>query len=307
MSSVWRIALLTAVAATASCRSAEETRKAEAAELSAREQRLEARLTRVAADSSEKNPVAVWIMPPDLREISGLALTADGRLLAHDDEIGKVYEIDPRRGIILKSFMLGNGPRADFEGIAVADSDMYLIASNGVLLEFREGPNGARVPYTVHDTRLGKECEFEGVEFQRDSAWLVLPCKTVHTKRLRDQLVLYRWRVAASASRRLSMLTVPLDRVVGDTGWKTFRPSDIAIEPATGNYVMVSALEKGLVEITPGGEVIRAERLPGKHHQAEGVAITRDGILMISDEAATTPATITLYRWQRMEAGDSSL
>jgi hypothetical protein len=43
---------------------------------------------------------------------------------------------------------------------------------------------------------------------------------------------------------------------------------------------------------------VRSEEIPGEHRQPEGVAITRDGILLISDEANVKPAVITLYRWR---------
>jgi hypothetical protein len=42
---------------------------------------------------------------------------------------------------------------------------------------------------------------------------------------------------------------------------------------------------------------VRATPLPGKHGQAEGVALSPDGILIVSDEATKRSATLTLYRW----------
>ena len=61
--------------------------------------------------------------------------------------------------------------------------------------------------------------------------------------------------------------------------------------------MLVAAQEKALIEITPSGELVRAIPLPGKHGQAEGVALTPDGILIVGDEATNRPATLTLYRW----------
>jgi uncharacterized protein YjiK len=273
--------------------------------LTEREHQLDARLAQVDRTGSN-DPVGMWIMPEELREISGIALTADGRVLAHDDEIGKVYEIDPKRGVILKRFQLGKGLRGDFEGITVAGADIYMMLSNGVLYQFREGADGSRVPYTIHDTKLGHECEFEGVAYERDSAWLLMPCKNVKTKSLRDQLVIYRWRIGITDSARLSMLSIPMTEAIGPNAWKTFKPTDITIDPFSGNYVMVAGPEKALVEMTPGGEVLRSEPLPGRHRQAEGVAITRDSLLMISDEATTSPAAITLYRWRTSGNGAPS-
>ena len=287
-------------AALSACGSKGQSR-AEKKALESRAARVEARLAKADEQQETTEPVAKWIMPSELREISGLALTADGRLLAHDDEFSRVFEVDPRRGVIVKTFTLGKGLKGDFEGITTAGQDVYMTLSNGMLYRFREGANGASVPFTKYDTRLGKECEFEGVAYEKDSARLVLPCKQVKGKAFDEELVIYRWRIGSTDSAGLTMITVPLGEVIGDNKWKKFRPSDITIDPATGNYVLISSLEKGIVEMKPDGTVLSSRPLPGKHHQAEGVAITSDNILIISDEAASKPAAITLYRWQRSE------
>lgn len=305
MMKVRHAVLIAGIVAAQSACSSEAKSKEEMKALESRATRLEARLAKADEQGSSTAPVAMWIMPSELREISGIALTADGRLLAHDDELSRVYEIDPRRGVIVKTFTVGKGLKGDFEGITIAGSDIYMVLSNGMLYRFREGANGARVPFTTLDTRLGKECEFEGVAYEPDSARLVLPCKQAKGKKFDEELVIYRWRVGSTDSTGVNMMTVPLGEVIGDNKWKKFRASDMTIDPATGNYVLISSLEKGIVVITPDGDVLSSRPLPGKHHQPEGVAITPDNILIISDEAANKPAAVTLYRWQRSEPGDS--
>jgi uncharacterized protein YjiK len=287
------------------CKSNGEISKAEAAALSAREKRFQDRLAK-AAEENSNDPVALWIMPPALQEISGIALTADGRLFAHNDELARVFEIDPKRGVIKKSFMLGKGLNGDFEGITVVGQDLYMTLSNGLIYKFREGENESTVPYTTVDTRLGKECEFEGIVYEPDSARLVLPCKNVKLKNLDDQMVVYRWKIGSRDTTGLSMVSVPLSEVVGSNEWKKFRPSDITMEPGTGNYVIISSQEKGLIVMTPAGKILRSEPLPAGHPQAEGVAITRDNILIISDEATSKPAAITLYKWNGPDTGATS-
>jgi uncharacterized protein YjiK len=293
------VTLLVSVVASAACR---RTSDADAAERRAiertRHQQFAQRLAQAEASPKKSAPVARWLMPPALKEISGLALTADGRLLTHDDNVGRIFVMDPRSGIILKQFTLGAGVQGDFEAITVAGSDIYLLKSNGSLYRFREGADGAQVPFTFQDTRLGNECEFESMAFEADSAWLVLPCRRVLQKSLKGQLVIYRWRLGGADSTRLSTFTIPLTQVIGSTGWKGFQPSDMTIDLTTGNYVLISSHEKGLVEITPAGVVARAEPLPGEHNQPEGVAITKDNILIVSDEGVREPAAITLYRWR---------
>jgi uncharacterized protein YjiK len=115
---------------------------------------------------------------------------------------------------------------------------------------------------------------------------------------MQDKLVIYRLRLQGRDSTRLTMMTIPLAEVIGSNDWKGFHPSDMTIDPGNGNYVLISSHEKGLVEITPGGLVDRAEPLPGTHNQPEGVAITKDNILIVSDEGSKKPAAITLYRWR---------
>lgn len=299
MKFLFAIATLVATAgATTGCERRGEISEAEAAALASREKRLVARLAAASADTGSGGPLARWVLPSELKEISGLAVTANGSLLAHNDEQGRVFVIDPKRGLVTKQFQLGSGDmRGDFEGIAVNGADIFMVLSNGTIYRFREGADGESVRYTTVDTKLGRECEFEGIAVERGGDIVLLPCKNVGKKSLRDQLVIYRWDLRRGTSQQPSMLTVPLAVLIGPNGWKTLHPSDMAIDPATGNYVMIASLEKALIEITPAGVVVRSQPLPEASEQAEGVAITKDGILIISDEGNRNAATITLYRW----------
>jgi uncharacterized protein YjiK len=202
--------------------------------------------------------------------------------------------------VVIKQFTLGTpAVHADFEGITVANDVLFLLASNGKLYQFAEGSNGSQVEYVVHDTRLRHECEFEGVAFDPTLNALLLACKNVRTKgALRDSLVIYRWELPGGSGSRTSRLTVPLAQLIGSNGWKGLHPSDITIDPVSGNYVLVAAQERALIEISPAGAVVFARPLPASQVHTEGVAITADSILILSDEAGHQPANISLYRWR---------
>lgn len=296
-------ALATCVAVSA-CRQADAARGAriDSTLLAHREARLEGALAAVrdstTTDTTIKGkPLARWIMPKALDELSGVALETNGRLLAEEDENGRIFEIDYRRGIVTKQFRIGSPTiKADLEAIAIVDGEIYVLASNGTLYEFREGADGAHVDYTSHDTRLGKECEFEGLAYDSTLSSLLLACKHVHKKELKNNIVIYRWKLSGGGDR-LSHMTVPLTRILPAIGEKAFHPSDITIDPFTGNYVLIAGIERAIVSITPAGDVVFARKLPGGHDQPESVAITRDSILIIGDEAQRRPAVITLYPW----------
>ena len=278
-----------------------ETPQAKAAQVhaveAARKQTLARRLAVADANRDKPVPVAQWVMPPELREISGLALTARGTVLTHDDNIGRVYEINPETGILIKGFSLAGGVRGDFEAITIAGNDVYLLESKGKIYTFKEGGDAEQVPYSVFDTHVGKECEFESLVYEADSTRLVMVCKKIRGKNEPHELLIYRLPLPLNRST-MSTLRVPIDDVIGSNKWKGFHPSDINIDPSTKNYVIIASREKGLLVITPDGDVVRSEPLPDGHHQPEGVAITSDGILIISDEANVNPAAITLYRWR---------
>lgn len=272
---------------------------ADSARLTSREQDVKKRIAAAASDSEGENPVAMWVLPDVLREISGVALTRDGRILAHNDERSRVFVIDPLKGVIVKQFSVGKkGMTADFEAIAVSGDDFFLLTSNGDVYQFREGDDNAEVPFTKHATSLGKECEFEGLAIDRGTGAFIMACKVIDKKRERDRIRIYRWQAQRGGAPQVSVIDVPLLDARGANDWKNINPSDITIDPKSGNYVLVAGPQKALIEITPAGEVVQSMPVPGKPQQPEGVAITSDGLLVIADEGVARPASITIYPWR---------
>jgi len=283
----------------AGCRETPQAKAAQVHSVEAeRKQTLARRLALADANPTKPVPVAQWIMPPELREISGLALTSRGTVLTHDDNVGRVYEIDPKTGILLKGFSLAGGVRGDFEAITIAGSDVFLMRSNGKIYKFKEGPDGSQVPYTVYDTGLGKECEFESMAYEADSSRLILACKKFLQKKAPKEVLIFHVPLPLGDRSAITAMHIDIKDVIGSNKWTNFHPSDINIDPFTKNYVIVGSKEAGLIEVTPDGEVVRSQPLPGEHRQAEGIAITPDSILLVSDEANVKPPAITLYRWR---------
>jgi uncharacterized protein YjiK len=283
------------------CGDTPQARAAEAKAVGAqRLQELRKRIAAADADPSKSIPVAEWIMPPQLREISGLALTQRGTVLTHDDNVGRISEIDPRTGVLLKSFALSGQQKGDFEAIAIAGQDIYLLESSGKLFKFREGADGTQVPFTVYDTKLGKDCEFESLTYEADSSRLLMACKRLlnQGEEKVKELRIYALPLPLGSQAAMAVISIPIDELRGKNKWKNFHASDMAIDPLTGNYVIIASREKGYVVLTPDGDVVRAEALPGEHRQPEGVAITKDSLFVVSDESNVKPPKITVYRWR---------
>ena len=267
------------------------------ADLKERERKVAERLAdaRSGPGESADAPIARWDLPRSLHEVSGLALTADGRLLAHGDEQARIYEIDYRRGVVVKNFDVGSTPvTGDFEAIAVAGPRIFLVTSDATIYEIAEGASGARVPFRMTRTDVPGCREIESATYDPATTSLVLACKTP-AKGTGDAVRLYQWAVDGQSPAR-ERAAIPFDalRARGFTG-KRFSASDIARRPDNGNFVIVAGPERGYAEITAAGDVVVARVLPKGHPQPEGVAVTADGLLLIADEGGKGDASLTVY------------
>ncbi len=241
-------------------------------------------------------------LPRVLQEISGLATTPDGRLFAHNDERAAVFELDPLTGQVTKSFMLGAmGVRGDFEGIAVAGERFFMLASDGKVLEFREGEPAAGVRFQVHDFRLDRVCEMEGLAVDPTSNTLLLPCKNTRWDGWEDRLIVLSISLDSMELVTEPRINIPLKDLDKRGLGKNFHPSSIEVHPQTGALILVAAREEAMVELTPDGEILATRELKRKDHpQPEGLAFLPDGTLILADEGQGKRGTLTRYaRTQR--------
>jgi uncharacterized protein YjiK len=233
-----------------------------------------------------------------LVEVSGLAVDADGLLFAHQDERAVVFELDRGTGRIVRSFHVGrNGLRGDFEGIATAGNRMFLISSDGTLLEFAAGADDESVEYTRSRIGTRASCrEIEGLEFDATSESLLLACKFTSGRALRGRLLVLRYSLRTMTLDPKPFLSVSLEGLARFGLKPELSPSGIAINPRTGSIVIVAARENLLVELDRAGAFLGIIELRAKvHHQPEGVAFGADGTLYISDEGRSGRATLTVY------------
>lgn len=239
-----------------------------------------------------------WKLPTYLEEISGLAMTRDDRLLAHNDERGVIFEIDYQKGSIVKSFQLSdmkNPVASDFEGIATIDDQIYLVTSSGRLYECREG-TGESVLFNVYTTGVGRDCEIEGLAYDESKRALLLMCKDARSADMEGKLAVYHWSIDEKQLRKNVHTVISVDEFSQHIKGKKFQPSGIERHPMSGNYFIVAARQGAIAEFTPGGQVVAVREFPAQwHRQVEGITFAADGTLIVSDEGAGKRARLTLY------------
>ena len=238
-------------------------------------------------------------LPNRLREVSGLAMLAEDRLLAHDDERGTIVEVDRRDGSMVKDFKLG-GPRGlvadDLEGIAAAEGRLYLVTSSGRLYEFGEGADGETVSYRRYETGVGRSHEIEGLAYDPDRRVLLLVSKNPRNRKQSDQVAIYHWSPDTGRLVEDGHLFIEASAFARRIDSKRFQPSGIELHPVSGNYFIVAARQHAVAEVTPQGEILDVIELKaGRHRQAEGITFASDNTLVIADEGAGKRATLSFY------------
>lgn len=263
-------------------------------------------------------PASQVRLPAELREISGLAVTSDGRVFAHGDEDGTVYEIDPRTGRVTKRFALestGKDPdlgkkrqngrlAGDFEDIAIAGDRFFLVSSNGVLVEFTEAEDGGSATYKAHPTSLDGGCEVEGLTHDPTTASLLLLCKTMRKKSERQRVTVYAWSLAGGALADQPRLTVPWSSLAPVTGGEEFNGSALAMTPGGRSLLMVAGPQRLFAEVGADGEPLRGGTMDKEiHPQPEALAFLPDGTLLVASEGGKGEAILARYSPERAGGG----
>jgi uncharacterized protein YjiK len=239
-----------------------------------------------------------WRLPDKLNEISGLALTGDGRLLAVTDEAAIVYELDHSGGRLVKAFALGEPTvRGDFEGIASSDSRLWLVTSEGVIYETTEGEDGERVAYDKYQTGVGASCEIEGLTYRRSDSMLLLLCKNIKKKSDLESLVIFAWSTSSRKIVGEETIALPDRDIATALRMTRLNPSGIAIDETSGNLLIVAARQRAVIALDAGGRLLSARVLPlaARHRQAEGIAILPSGDILIADEGGGHRARLAIY------------
>jgi uncharacterized protein YjiK len=252
-----------------------------------------------------------------LREISGLAMAADGKnLLAVQDEIGAVFVLDTG------DFQIKNRidfiSEGDFEGIAVVGDTIFAVKSNGNLFRIVPKPSGGTLLVERFKTGLSKAWDVEGLETDLNRQQLLLACKASPEGMTAGEKHIYALSLIDFSLQQNPVLRIRLeDMIVNPSlfhpadqaekilhfltrsdreGALAFSPSGIAVQPETGHYYILSAQGRLLAVYSASGELMRLQRLEkALFEQPEGICFDNRGSLYISSEGKTGRPVIAVY------------
>lgn len=259
------------------------------------------------------NPDKIWELPKELEEISGMTFTPDyGMILAIQDEIGTIFGIDTATGEVIKKWKFL--PKGDYEGIAMSDSMVFVLRSDGIIFrsKWQDGP--AESPYEM-DTAMPKGSDVEGLTYDPQAGVLLMAVKeekgisnkgfyriNMETGKREDALVGFsKAQFKAVVQKQLSK--AQRARVLKWMGKHDdefpLGPSGINIHPLTGQIFMCSSRGKVLLQVNREGELENIWGLDGTQFpQPEGLIFNQAGDLFISNEGKKDkkPGTILVFR-----------
>lgn len=244
-------------------------------------------------------PDATFDLPEELSEISGLAMSSDGRhLLAVNDEEGTVFLLHPETGALESSRVFGK--KGDYEGIEMVGSDIFAVKSNGTLVRIPETGDTS-----IYATHLNEENDVEGLGYDSTRNCLMLACKGKSGKGdvLKGKKAVYAFDLATLRLNETPAYVIDRDEIgrlkgAGAGFWenllgifssgddaRAFGPSGLAFSPLDNNLYIIASVGKVLVVLNPDGKIIRVEKLdPDRFKQPEGLCFDRSGRLYISSE-----------------------
>lgn len=262
------------------------------------------------------NPSKTFELPKELKEISGLGLSQNGKhLVAIQDEEGLIFLIDRLKGKVITNFDFWKD--GDYEGVEAVGSDIYALKSTGTLYQISE-PGSENQKVEKYNTVLSSDNDVEGLCYDKAGNRLLLACKSkagleekyplkkgiygfdLKEKKLIEEpaylISLEAIQEYLNAKPEIRKLEKLVDFFQPNSEGFTFSPSGIAIHPLTGNIYITSSVGKILLVMAPTGKILHLEKLKKKiHAQPEGICFGDDGTLYISNEGKGDKGNIQVF------------
>jgi uncharacterized protein YjiK len=257
------------------------------------------------------NPDSVYVMPKELKEISGLSHYRDMQFFTVNDEKGNLYLYDLSTGTIIAEVDFGK--RGDYEAVTRNNNIVYVAESNGnvKVIDYQR-----RTKISEFNSSLSKKNDVEGLSFDAENNWLLFACKGKlenKDKKTKNAKGIYyidlnnrntdikEYKIINLEQELDSLTRFNLfDNFINNTNTNSrirrFAPSGMSYDPITGYLYILANRGKILVvldkEKDTKGIYFLSHRIFG---QPEGISFDKDGNLYISNESKSTKANIIQF------------
>jgi hypothetical protein len=261
-------------------------------------------------------PTRSFELPDELHELSAITVVDGHSIACVQDEKGVLFWFDLGQGRVTAAQRFGE--HGDYEGLARADPEYYVLRRDGLLL--RLGQDGKHLR-TLAETPLGLPVpEIEGIcKDPRGDRLLIAPKEFGKvSKERRDERPLFAFDLVTQRASPEPVMTISIAAVeaaalrLGVELPMRSTPkgkerielllhfSDLAVRPATGDVFLLSSVDHLLLVVSPTGAVRFVHHLDEVLlPQPESIAFLPDGDLLLGSEGASGKAALCRYRLQR--------
>jgi hypothetical protein len=259
----------------------------------------------------------VIILPDTLREVSGVTEVDSANMACVQDENGILFIYNVTKGKIAKQFSFNID--GDYEGIARAGSDMYILRSDGRLYEITDYTSGNfRINTYVTGIPASNN---EGLCYDDSEKRLLIACKGKIGKgrEYKDKRVIYAFDLTTKKLTDQPVFDFNLQEIKQfaiDTKIELpvrvkkkgkieepiirFRTSAICIHPVTKKLFLLSAADYLLFIFDRNGKIEHLEKLnPEMFNKAEGITFTGNGDLFITNEGQNDKPTLLWFHYNK--------
>ncbi|MCB7479796.1 SdiA-regulated domain-containing protein [Christiangramia sediminis] len=228
-----------------------------------------------------------WDLPEVLEEVSGIHYYAPNKLASVQDEDGTIFIYDLDKKEIEKEInFAGSG---DYEALTIKDQDAYVLRSDGVLFEIK---NFLKNPKIIkYDPDIDHSVNFEGLCFAKESGKLLMITKEEDVE---DGVKnVYSFDLTSKSFDKSVPFKLETEKGIFKDYKGSFRPSEIEINPKTGEYYVLDGKNPRLLILNSSFKVLRLISLDeDDFEQPEGISFDDEGRLFISNEAGKNDANI---------------
>lgn len=254
-------------------------------------------------------PDETLVLPDTLREVSGITIGYNHRIFCIQDENGILFQFDTESKEIVQQEVFGDD--GDYEGVCRVGAFFYVLRSDGTLFELEEQAAAAVELIAEEDASqsLGLRInqydlslpvgENEGLCFDQKNNQLLIISReqSPHTKT--NERVVYAFDLTKKQLSKQPVFT--LNPFSGK--WKkqsdlSFRPSELALHPITGELYVLSSKDQALFVFSPTGKIKSIQRLnPTIFTKPEGIAFLENGDVYISNEGKEEKPTLLFFQY----------
>jgi len=231
-------------------------------------------------------PIAKWVLPDELLEVSGIVKLDSNKMLAIEDLHAKLYvlTLDNGKAVIADtiSFHKTAKEKFDIEDLALVGDTAYALWSHGDIFKIKDWKKTRQV--SEIKTGLDKKNNTEGLAYDPVTGNLLIACKDESGEgdEKKSTRSVFEYDLRSNSLKQAPFLLI--EKISGDK--VKFYPSAIAVHPVTHDiYVLSSKDTKCIAQFSHDGKLIAFDYLDKDILlQPEGLCFDATGNLYISTE-----------------------